>query len=124
MVNASDLKVALKKRSPLLSWIFSTARFLWEMPRVVDMLSRLEKHVDAEGTQRVEHRGVVLFNTVRTYVSVQLVIEVMLALKLKARGFDVRMLYDDGPLYHHETLTKNDLAPMQTYYRLRRLLSL
>jgi len=123
-VNASDLKVALKKRSPLLSWIFSTARFLWEMPRVVDMLSRLEKHVDAEGTQRVEHRGVVLFNTVRTYVSVQLVIEVMLALKLKARGFDVRMLYDDGPLYHHETLTKNDLAPMQTYYRLRRLLSL
>lgn len=124
MVNVSDLKAALKKRLPFLRWAFSTVRFLREMPRVVEMLSRIGRHVDTDRLRQDNHRGVVLFNTVRTYVSIQLVIEVMLALKLRAIGFDVRMLYDDGQLYHHETLTKNDLSPFQTYYRLRRFLSL
>ena len=124
MVDASDLKVALKKRSPLLCWLFSTVRFLWDFPRVTQMLYRMERQANTDSSRQDDHRGVVLFNTVRTYISPQLVIEVMLALKLRARGFDVRMLYDDGRLYHHETLTKNDLSPFQTYYRLRRIMSL
>ena len=91
---------------------------------MTQMLSRIERHADADRSHHKEHRGVVMFNTVRTYVSIQLVIEVMLALKLKALGFDVRMLYDDGQLYHHETLTKNDSFPFTTFYRLRRSFSL
>lgn len=91
---------------------------------MVEMLSRIGRHLDTDRPRHDNRRGVVLFNTVRTYVSIQMVIEVMLALKLRALGFDVRMLYDDGQLYHHETLTKNDLSPFQTYYRSRRFLSL
>lgn len=107
-----------------MSWLFSTLRFLKEMPRVVEMLSRIGRHVDTDRSLPEHRRGVVLFNTVRTYVSIQLVIEIMLALKLKAIGFDVHLLYDDEQLYHHETLTKNDLSPFQTCYRMRRFFSL
>ncbi len=115
---------AFVKRSPLLCWVFSTIRFLWEMPRVVNMLSRIGRNVDTDPSHHDTPRGVVLFNTVRTYMPLQLVVEVILALKLKARGYDVHMLYDDDQLYHHETLAKNNLSPFQTYYKLRRFLSL
>jgi len=121
-MNAADFRVALKRKWPLLAWVYSTLRFLREITRTVRMISRLES---VGRTAQVGNGDrVVIFNLVRTYVPIQLVIEAALALKLKARGYDVHILYDDGVLYHHETLTRNDPAPFQPYYRLRRAWSL
>jgi len=49
----------------------------------------------------------------------QLFIEIIMALKFKAMGFEVIVLYDDGVLKHHETLTKLDKMSYVTYYPLR-----
>ncbi|MEW5995039.1 MAG: hypothetical protein AB1744_11685, partial [Candidatus Zixiibacteriota bacterium] len=65
----------------------------------------------------------VLFNTVRTYVPTQLIIEIMLALKLRHRGYNVWLLYDDGVLQHHDTLTKRDFSPYRAFYRWRMVLT-
>jgi hypothetical protein len=97
-VKAADVKVSMKRKSPLLVWMVSTLRFIREISRAVRLLSKLESLSGADSVSDATGRQVVLFNLVRTYVPIQLVIEATLALKLKTRGYDVHILYDDGVL--------------------------
>ena len=67
---------------------------------------------------------IVLFNTVRSYISIQLCVELLLALKMLAKGYEVRILIDDGILCHHDTLTRLDAHPFRSVSRVKRKLSL
>ncbi len=122
-MSLADLKVKLKMRLPALSWLYSSVRFVRNIRRVVALLSRMEEQYRTTYAGESKERGLIVINSVRTYVPTQVLVEMTLALKLRARGFDVRILYDDDVLFHHETLTRIDFMPFQSYYRLRRVWS-
>jgi len=114
----------MKRKWPRLVWIFSSLRFPWTIRRTVSLIALLERAGRRDPATGPRSGEVVLFNMIRTYVPIQLVIECALALKLRARGYDVHILYDDNILYHHETLTCNAPKPFRPYYRMRYALSL
>jgi len=118
----AELRKLLKTKLRFLSYVYTSARFTVQIWRTTQLIRRVQAIGSPEA--EVGDRGVVVFNTVRTYIPIQLMTESMLALKLLGRGYKVIMLYDDGVLRHHDTLNKVDHAPRQPYYRFRRWLSL
>ncbi len=116
------LRRRLKTRLPLLSYVAAGGRYLRDINRTVDLVARI---ADTAGAAPPEYSaGTVVINSVRTYIPVQLATEAALALKLRQRGYRAVMLYDDGLLKHHDTLSMTDYSPWQTYYNVRRRVSI
>ncbi|MCH7576051.1 MAG: hypothetical protein IIA59_13150 [Candidatus Marinimicrobia bacterium] len=92
-------------------------KLLNTLRKTVRQIRLLESIAVSDGPKAEPTGKTVVFNTVRLYVPLQLYIEVILMLKLRQRGYKVIMLYDDGLLTHHDTLTKLEPRPYQTHYK-------
>ena len=110
------MKYFLKEKFRNFYNILSHIKYFFKFQKLLLKLKELQYLVD---NAESENDKVVIFNMVRTYIFIQLFIEIIFALKLKQRGYKVVVLYDDGIMLHHETLTKNDLNPYRRYYILR-----
>ena len=115
------LKKLIKRWLPRVWYVLSSVRWLCEFARAVALLRRL---VGSVSSLPPVTEGVVLFNLVRTYVPVQLLIELALALKLRTKGYRVIILHDDGVMPHHDTLTRLDHGHTRPYYGWRRRLAM
>ena len=121
------LKVALKfltLRTKYPYKVLALVKLLLTLRKTIRQIRTLASIAASEGPQAEPVGKTVVFNTVRLYIPLQLYIEVMLMLKLRQRGYKVIMLYDDGLLTHHDTLTKLEPRPFQTYYPLIRAMAI
>lgn len=121
-MNLNSIKKKLKKSFHILYDFLGNVRHFFQFSRVVNKLKKIEKISNYD--RNANKNKVVVFNLIRTYISVQFFIELIFALKLSAKGYKVVAFYDDGVLNHHETLTKSDRNSYTTYYGFRRKVTL
>ena len=100
--------------------ILSHVKYLFLFKKSQERLKELNDFVTNE---KKYNNKTIVFNMVRTYIRIQIFIELIFALKLKARGYNIVVLYDDGVLNHHETLTKSDKPSYSRYYWIREKLT-
>ena len=112
----------LKQSIPRLAALYSGNRLMRELERTVRLLGELEAYAQLDQTK--ENGQTVVIHLGRTYIPTQVCTELIFALKLRQRGYRVYLLYDDGVLLHHDTLTMNYFRPFQTGSFLKRRLSL
>ena len=110
------MKQFLKKNLRFLYDYLAHIKYFIRFKKLIIRFEELEPFLNKAP---VKNNETVLFNMTRTYVLIQLFIELLLALKLKNRGYKVVVMYDDGILNHHETLTKADKKSYSTYYPIR-----
>jgi len=98
----------------------SDIKFYFKFIKTISKLKRLSKF--SHDIEKTKNKTIV-FNMVRTYIPMQLFVELILAFKYKKMGWNVVILHDDSVLNHHETLTKSDKLAYTTYYPARLRLS-
>jgi len=112
----------LKQWFPRLAAIYSDCRFLRDFERTTWMLRGLQSVACLSGDKN--NGKTVVFNMGRTYMPYQVTTEMLLAMKLRQRGYRIHVLYDDGILAHHDTLTKTEFKPFRTNSWFKRKVSL
>ncbi len=112
----------LKQKLPRLAAIYSDYRFLREFEQTTRLLHGLQSVASLPGTE--DNGKTVVFNMGRTYVPYQVTTEMLLAMKLRQKGYRICVLYDDGILSHHDTLTKAEFKPLRTNSWFKRRISL
>jgi len=79
---------------------FRAFKILFQMIRVIRHIQWLDKNLVIEKTSR---QKVIVINSVRSYIPIQMMIESYFALILVKRGHIVHLLLDDGYLESHDT---------------------